>query len=151
MNLSVVIPVPIGELYDKCTILKIKYERIIDVDKRAMVRKELDYLQPFLDIHLVDIHEREFFVQLKTINETLWDIEDRLRVKEVLGEFDQEFIQLARSVYQTNDLRARVKWEINQYTGSEIAEIKSYASIREGVVRFGPSGEPLVPLPYSII
>ena len=126
MNLYVVIPVPIGELYDKCTILEIKYERIHDVAKRAMVRKELDYLQPFLDIHLVDIPERQFFLQLKTINQTLWEIEDHLREKEGLGEFDQEFIMLARSVYKTNDLRARVKWDINQYTGSEIAEIKSY-------------------------
>ena len=104
------IPVSIGELFDKYTILQIKQQRINDLNKLNMVQTELAYLKPFIDKYNLDISLIE---ELKTINETLWDIEDKIRYKENSNEFDEEFIQLARSVYITNDKRSETKNKIN--------------------------------------
>jgi len=112
---------------DKITILEIKSERISDAGKLNNVKRELELLQAswrqFVDEDetVQDIHFR-----LKTINEALWEIEDDIRDKERAREFDQTFIDLARSVYVTNDQRADAKKELNVYLGSEIVEEKSY-------------------------
>lgn len=119
------IPVSIGELYDKYSILEIKYERIKDLTKLEFVKREIDYLKPFIDQYRLEETLRE---QLKSINEKLWDIEDRIRVKESLQEFDQEFISVARSVYKTNDERNVVKNQINEIFKSDIKDIKSYVA-----------------------
>lgn len=119
------IPVSIGELYDKYSILEIKYERIKDLTKSEFVKREMDYLKPFIDEYTLEETLRE---QLKSINEKLWDIEDRIRVKELLQEFDQEFISIARSVYKTNDERNVVKNQINEIFKSDIKDIKSYVA-----------------------
>jgi hypothetical protein len=119
------IPVSIGELYDKYSILEIKYERIKDLTKSEFVKREMDYLKPFIDQYRLEETLRE---QLKLINEKLWDIEDRIRVKESLQEFDQEFISVARSVYKTNDERNVVKNQINEIFKSDIKDIKSYVA-----------------------
>ena len=117
------IPVSIGELFDKYTILQIKQQRINDLTKSNMVQTELAYLKPFIDKYNLDIILIE---ELKTINETLWTIEDKLRDKEKQKNFDEEFIQLARSVYITNDKRSKTKNKINSLLNSFLTDIKSY-------------------------
>lgn len=128
------IPVSPGEVIDKITILEIKTERMNDPEKIENVRRELDMLEgawkasEYSDVGLVSEKRRE----LKEINEKLWGIEDDLRLKESRSEFDDEFIQLARSVYFTNDRRARVKKEINLAVGSGLIEEKSYQDYGSG-------------------
>jgi hypothetical protein len=114
-----------GEIVDKISILLIKMEKIKDSDKINNVDKELKQLLPYLDEIGIDI-EDELFKKLKKMNLKLWDIEDRLRKLESQKKFNGEFIELARQVYYTNDLRAIIKKEININTGSELIEEKSY-------------------------
>jgi hypothetical protein len=117
------VPVSVGELFDKYSILQIKNERITDVNKLDIIQKEINYLKPFISQYTL---EPSFTIQIKAINEQLWDIEEQIREKEFLKEFDDEFINLARNVYKTNDERCRVKNKINEYLNSDIKEIKSY-------------------------
>jgi len=114
-----------GELVDKVSILKIKLERINSAHKRANIQKEFDLLQAKMTAIPVT-EQSDFFQRLLEINTRLWDIEDRIRVKESKGEFDEAFVQLARQVYFQNDKRSQVKREINIQTGSEIIEEKEY-------------------------
>ena len=117
-----------GELLDKITILQIKSERITDEDKLANVNKELGLLNKLWNMDeksSVDISSE--FTALKEINEKIWDIEDGIRDKERVKEFDEKFIELARSVYFSNDKRAEIKRAINLKLGSELIEEKSYA------------------------
>jgi len=122
------IRVSIGELLDKLSILEIKRERIADPTALAHVQDEweelarvrCELLGPFSG-ELQDAFDR-----LRAVNETLWDIEDAIRAKEADGLFDDGFIELARRVYRTNDERARIKWWINENTGSVFREVKSY-------------------------
>lgn len=126
---GIMVPVAPGELIDKITILQIKSDRIVDRQKVRNVRTELDLLQRTWHesgLAETDIGEQE--QTLRSINERLWDIEDRIRLKEASREFDDEFIELARSVYRVNDERARVKRRINELLGSGIIEEKSYQS-----------------------
>ncbi len=121
------VPVSPGEVLDKITILEIKSERISDEAKLANVKRELELLQASWQQSVdEDDTVRRIHDELKTINETLWEIEDDIRDKERAREFDQVFIDLARSVYVTNDQRANAKKELNIYLGSEIVEEKSY-------------------------
>lgn len=121
------IPVATGELLDKITILRIKSERIADPGKLANVRRELELLEGiWRDLDRDDSRVADCIARLKAANEALWDIEDRIRVKEARKAFDQDFIELARSVYFTNDRRAAIKREINELTGSTLVEEKSY-------------------------
>ena len=121
------VPVSPGEVLDKITILEIKSERISDPDKVANVRRELELLSGTWQQYVEqDATVNRIHAELKTINEALWEIEDDIRDKERAREFDQRFIDLARSVYVTNDQRANAKKELNLYLGSEIVEEKSY-------------------------
>jgi len=121
------VPVSPGEVLDKITILEIKSERISDPGKLANVKRELELLQAaWLQSVEEDETVHRIHSELKTINEALWEIEDDIRDKERAREFDQVFIDLARSVYVTNDQRAEAKKELNVYLGSEIVEEKSY-------------------------
>ena len=121
------VPVSPGEVLDKITILEIKSERISDAGKLANVKRELELLQAaWLQSVEEDETVHRIHSKLKTINEALWEIEDDIRDKERAREFDQVFIDLARSVYVTNDQRAEAKKELNVYLGSEIVEEKSY-------------------------
>jgi prefoldin subunit 5 len=121
------VPVSPGEVLDKITILEIKSERISDVGKLANVKRELELLQASWQQSVnEDESVRRIHDELKTINEALWEIEDDIRDKERAREFDQVFIDLARSVYVTNDQRANAKKKLNVYLGSEIVEEKSY-------------------------
>ncbi|MGH8122151.1 MAG: DUF6165 family protein [Rudaea sp.] len=120
-------PISIGELIDKITILEIKSAHIRDAAKLANVRTELDLLNGTWSAHpasRIDIRTER--TQLRVVNEALWDIEDRIRLKENAQEFDAEFIELARSVYFRNDERAAVKRAINLKLGSKLVEEKSY-------------------------
>jgi hypothetical protein len=114
-----------GEIVDKVTILKIKSERITDRSKLENINKELNTLLPLLDEIVVN-EGHPLFVQLYEINSKLWEIEDEIRVCEKEKRFGGYFIELARSVYQTNDLRFEVKKEINLKTSSNFVEEKSY-------------------------
>lgn len=122
------VPISPGELIDKITILQIKSERITDPVKVANVRTELALLEATWrdSPHSTSDVDTEW-AALRRINEKLWDVEDRLRDKERAKTFDEEFIELARSVYFTNDERATVKRAINTKLGSKIVEEKSYA------------------------
>ena len=124
-------PVSYGELIDKITILEIKSRRILDEDKLANVRNELELLKATWAndaASQTDISDERG--RLLAVNELLWDIEDRIRLKERAQAFDQEFIELARSVYFRNDERAAFKREINLKLGSQLVEEKSYQNYR---------------------
>jgi uncharacterized coiled-coil DUF342 family protein len=123
------VEVSTGELVDKLSILEIKLLNIKDPQKSTNVYKELKTLNPYfqdlLDEYGLEI--KNLYIKLSNINKMLWDIEDTIREKEKAEEFDEEFVELARSVYITNDQRAAVKKEINLLTKSELVEEKSYS------------------------
>ena len=122
------VPVSWGELIDKVTILEIKSEKLQNTDALANVRHELDLLQTFVAPIVAETGEiGDLKSQLKAINTRLWDIEDRIREKEAATTFDAEFIELARSVYKTNDERSALKKRINAQLRSAIVEEKSYS------------------------
>lgn len=124
-------PVSFGELIDKITILEIKAAHIADPAKQANVRTELDLLNATWSAHpaaRTDIAAER--AQLLAVNRTLWDIEDRIRLKEKAKAFDADFVELARSVYFRNDERAAVKRAINEKLGSTLMEEKSYQDYR---------------------
>jgi phenylalanyl-tRNA synthetase alpha subunit len=122
------VPISIGELIDKLTILEIKSERIADEQKLINIRKELSLLKEIWNsLAQASKPITELRARLKSVNEILWDIEDQIRVKEARQEFDEKFIELARAVYIHNDHRAALKRRINLALGSEVIEEKSYA------------------------
>lgn len=124
---NVHVPVSPGELLDKITILEIKADRITDTEKLQNVETELQLLTEVWEQSLADNNTiKQLKHELKTTNICLWDIEDKIRNKEARKEFDQEFIELARSVYLQNDKRAEIKKQINVLLGSKILEEKSY-------------------------
>lgn len=123
------IEVPNGEIVDKLSILKIKLKNIKDEDKLKNVQKEHDILNDALPIIKKDCSPIEFeilFNHLIDINEKLWEVEDKIREKEKVNDFGEEFINLARSVYKLNDIRSGIKKDINILTKSELIEEKSY-------------------------
>ena len=119
-------PISLGELVDKISILMIKKKNISDSIKLQHVNKELEFLQKTLKKYISEEKINEFLLKLVNINSKLWDIEDDIRECERKKLFDQIFIDLARSVYFTNDERAKVKNDINKTFGSELVEVKSY-------------------------
>jgi hypothetical protein len=129
---DVVIPVSAGELLDKITILRIKVARMSDAQQLANVRLELSLLEKtWAEIGGATTELTAEEHALQGVNERLWDIEDRIRDKEARQLFDREFIDLARSVYVTNDERATIKKRINQQLGSRIVEEKSYKAYQK--------------------
>jgi hypothetical protein len=123
------VPVSWGELLDKITILQIKCDRIGRARARANVAKELALLQSIAGQRLRDATVMPLLGLLRTVNEDLWGIEDRIREHEAARDFGHAFVQLARSVYQKNDLRAAIKRQINDLLGSALVEEKSYAGL----------------------
>ena len=123
------VPVSVGEVLDKITILQIKLSHISDVNKRVNIQNELDALLPLVagDV-FTTVEMQGLMAELKSVNVALWDIEDDIREKEAAKSFDAEFIKLARAVYVTNDKRAGIKKQINLATGSALIEEKSYES-----------------------
>jgi hypothetical protein len=128
MSAEIHVPISPGELIDKITILEIKSASITDPAKLANVRTELTLLQEtWRNSAFASADIATEWTALRGINKKLWDIEDDIRDKERARTFDQEFIELARAVYVTNDERAAVKRTINTKLGSRIVEEKSYA------------------------
>jgi hypothetical protein len=123
------IPTSIGELVDKVTILQIKNKKIVDMIKLKNVQFELHLLTEKLK-SLKTYDFSKSMVSLYAVNSELWTIEDNIRQKEKLNQFDDEFIQLARAVYYKNDERAQLKKEINSIVGSTIIEEKLYDDYR---------------------
>jgi hypothetical protein len=118
-------PISIGEYIDKLSILLIKKEKINDKNKLDNIIKEIDFLLSKSD--KFESSELNFWTdKIKNVNLILWEIEDKIRTKEKDKEFDQEFIELARKVYYTNDERFSVKNEINKFFQSDLSEQKSY-------------------------
>ena len=118
------VPISVGELIDKISILEIKKDKLKNL-KLKNILKELSFLRAVIEKNSIFIPD-EIFFQLKSINLKLWDIEDKIRIKEKNKEFDNEFIELARSVYLNNDRRSETKKELNIMFNSEIIEEKSY-------------------------
>jgi triacylglycerol esterase/lipase EstA (alpha/beta hydrolase family) len=116
-----------GEIVDKLTILQIKKENITDSTKLDNIIKEYDYLLSVVENDLKISTESSEYLELQSINKELWVIEDDIREKERKKEFDEDFIKLARAVYYTNDVRAKIKKEINLKYGSGFVEEKSYS------------------------
>ena len=123
------VPVSVGEVLDKITILQIKLAHISDANKRVNIQNELDALLPLVagDV-FTTVEMQGLMAELKSVNEALWDIKDDISEKEAAKSFDAEFIKLARAVYVTNDKRAEIKKQINLATGSALIEEKSYES-----------------------
>ena len=119
--------ISIGELIDKITILEIKKEKIDDNKKITEVEKELLSLNDTFKKTLPDLSQISSLMdELKSINLKLWDIENDKRLAEKNNDFGKKFIDLARSVYKTNDERSRIKLKINNLLGSNIKEVKSH-------------------------
>jgi hypothetical protein len=114
------VPISIGELWDKFTILCIKKEKITE---KNHILTEIEYFLPILKKYLIS---KSLYLSLTECNSRLWDIENEIREKERKKEFDNEFIQLARKVYFTNDRRSAIKLKINQIFHSDIIEMKLY-------------------------
>ena len=119
-------PVSLGELVDKISILHIKNINIKDDEKLKLIREEIELLNQTLNKHIKNNDIQNYLDSLIEINSKLWVIEDDIRDCERNKKFDQTFIDLARSVYFTNDKRSEVKLEINKKFGSKIIEVKSY-------------------------
>lgn len=127
--MEISVPVSIGELLDKITILKIKKSRIQESKKNENITLELSKLLDVCAARAIDVDQEEVHA-LYLVNEKLWDIEDRIRDKENLKEFDSEFVELARSVYRCNDQRFELKRLLNGKYDSAIIEEKSYKKYR---------------------
>ena len=124
MNTDIVIvPISLGELWDKYSILMIKKTKICNLEKLKYVNKELDYLEPLCKKYQID---KSLYNNLLEINTKLWDSEDKIREKEKNLSFDKEFISIARSIYKNNDIRASIKYKINTTYNSLLCEIKDY-------------------------
>ena len=117
-------PISIGEIFDKITILEIKKEKLKN-EKLSNVNLELNLLRKIVDDNELNVDEK-LIKNLREVNNKLWNIEDNIRKKEKLKTFDNEFIEIARSVYIENDKRSEIKREINTKYNSELVEEKSY-------------------------
>ncbi len=117
-----------GEVIDKITILEIKQQRLSSPEAIDNVRRELAALNKVVAGAAVPDGLAALKQALKTVNEKLWDIENKIRAKEAEAAFDRSFIELARSVYVNNDERAKLKREINKLLKSELVEEKQYTS-----------------------
>lgn len=130
---ELLVPVSYGELLDKIAILQIKSERMGDPAKLANVRNELAAAERTWAAHPASARDiSDLRAQLKAVNERLWVIEDDIRLKEKAQAFDAGFIKLARSVYFENDVRAKIKKDINLALGSTYVEEKSYQDYGTG-------------------
>ena len=124
---KILVEVSVGELLDKLSILEIKKEKIKDIDKLKFINEEYKILKSEFDKNVKsDDRLEKLFEVLKEINSRLWVIEDDKRLCEKNSDFGEKFVKLSRDVHLLNDNRAKLKLEINNYTGSKIKEIKEY-------------------------
>ena len=122
--MRITVPISLGELYDKITILEIKIGNINDTEKLVNVINEYKELKSIAEKYEIDV---DLYNRLREVNQKIWDIEDGIRNEERNKDYGEDFIQLAREVYFNNDKRAEIKKEINLKYGSQIIEEKSYA------------------------
>jgi hypothetical protein len=120
------VPISWGELIDKITILEIKNLKFHSITAKENINKELHYLLKIAQLNLMPNEITVLKSELNDVNLKLWEVEDNIRDKELLAQFDQVFIELARSVYRLNDIRAKIKKSINLILRSELVEEKSY-------------------------
>ena len=120
------IPVSVGEMIDKLSILQVKKIKVNDEEKLLFINKEFELLYNFSLEYFNNPEVELIYEKLILVNTNLWDVEDNLRVMEKEKKFNDDFISLARKVYFTNDERYRLKNEINTITNSEIREVKDY-------------------------
>jgi len=126
---KIIIEVSVGELLDKISILEIKKEKIKDTEKLKFIHNEYSILKDQLKKNVeTDEKLNQMYQSLKDLNFKLWEIEDDKRKCEKNKDFGERFIQLSRDVHFLNDNRAKIKLEINNYSGSEIKEIKEYTN-----------------------
>ncbi len=124
---KILIQTSAGELIDKITILEIKKEKISDKKSLEIINTEYDSLKNSIKENIkINEEIKKLWSELKRVNQSLWEIEDEIRLSEKNKNFDERFIELARSVYKNNDNRANIKLKINKLTGSVIQEIKQY-------------------------
>lgn len=124
------VPVSIGELIDKLSILHVKQNKISNQEKLSYINKEFELLYNMSSYYLNDLEISKLYHQLVEVNMKLWEIEDELRILESKDIFDESFIQLARKVYFTNDERFSLKNKINDLTNSEVREQKEYVEYK---------------------
>jgi len=125
--MKISVPISVGELFDKISILEIKKIKIKDKTKLQDIKFELNALKQILTKkRLHKKNNKEQYIKLLNINKRLWNIEDKKRSYENSKKFDKAFIELARKVYLLNDRRAKIKNKINHISGSMIREVKSY-------------------------
>ena len=126
---KILVEVSVGELLDKISILEIKKEKIESGDKLNLINNEYSMLKDQFEKNVkTDTKINELFQSLKKINEKLWVIEDDKRMCEKKSDFGEKFIKLSRDIHFLNDERAKIKLELNIYTGSKIQEVKKYTS-----------------------
>ena len=126
---KIIIEVSVGELLDKISILEIKKEKIKDTEKLKFIDNEYSILKDQLKKNVENDEKlNQMYQSLKNLNFKLWEIEDDKRKCERNKDFGERFIQLSRDVHFLNDNRAKIKLEINNYSGSEIKEIKEYTN-----------------------
>ena len=126
---KILVEVSVGELLDKISILEIKKEKIKDEKNLKFINDEYKILKDELDQNIKSDEKIEkLFQSLKEINSKLWIIEDDKRLCEKNSDFGEKFIKLSRDVHFLNDVRAKIKLEINNHTGSKIKEIKEYTN-----------------------
>ena len=124
---KILIQTSAGELIDKITILEIKKEKISDKKSLEIINTEYDSLKNSIKENIkINEEIKKLWIELKRVNQSLWEIEDEIRLSEKNKNFDERFIDLARSVYKNNDNRANIKLKINKLTGSVIQEVKQY-------------------------
>ena len=124
---KILVEVSVGELFDKISILEIKQEKIKDSEKLKYINNEYNVLRDQFSKNVKsDDKINKLFDSLKEINSKLWVIEDEKRMCEKKSDFGESFIKLSRDIHFLNDDRAKIKLEINNYTGSKIKEVKEY-------------------------
>jgi hypothetical protein len=126
----ITVPVSVGELIDKLSILYVKQTKINNEEKLTFINKEFELLYNMSSFYLNDDEISKLYHQLVIVNSKLWEIEDELRVIELTKDFNSTFIELARQVYYTNDERFSLKNKINELTNSEVREQKDYVNYR---------------------
>ena len=124
------VPVSIGELIDKLSILHVKQNKISNQEKLGHINKEFELLYNMSSYYLNDSEVSKLYHELVTVNSKLWEIEDEIRILESKDIFNEQFIQLARKVYFTNDERFSLKNKINDLTNSEVREQKEYVEYK---------------------
>lgn len=124
------IPISVGELWDKYTILLIKSKKITCPDKLLLINHEIQELQPFINQYSLN---KEIIDELYNINTTLWELEDKIREKDNENDFGNEFISISKSIYVMNDKRYETKREINTIHNSNIMEVKSYKKYNSNI------------------